>query len=207
MIGVGKGMKVIIAHLLRFPKLTKLYPYNRKELYGQELPERSRGLIQLVVEKETGLFKCEACRLCEKSCPPRAITVEYSQRDPFRPFRRRPPLREGSISGYYRPRMVAACAYEGERPLSTAVAVPKGEVQADDADAARLASILASPREHEGLLPVLADVQAAFGYLPRWALERVAAEASIPLSDLYSMATLSPQLRLRPAIQGGANGE
>jgi ferredoxin len=202
MIGIGKGLKVIMAHLVRFPKLTHLYPYQKPAL-----PERSRGLIQLVVEEGTNVLKCEACRLCEKACPPRAITIEYKERDPFRPFRRRPPFREGSISGFYRPRMVAACEYEGERPLSAAVSVPRGETAPAEAAAARLESILASPRVDEGLVPVLEDVQAAFGYLPRWAMERLATEARIPLSDLYSMATLSPRFRLRPTTGGGAAGE
>ncbi len=201
MIGILKGLKITLTHLFQ-PKLTQKYPYEKPVL-----PERSRGLIQLTVEKETGLLKCEACRLCEKVCPPRAITIEYSQRDSFRPFRRRPPFRPGTISGFYRPRMVAACEYEGVRPLSRAVQVPRGEVAAAEPDLARLEAILASPREEEGLLPILEDVQAAFGYLPRWALERVAVEANLPPADLYSMATLSPYLRLQPAAEGGADRE
>ncbi len=201
MIGILKGLKITLTHLFQ-PKLTQKYPYEKPSL-----PERSRGLIQLTVEEETGLLKCEACRMCEKVCPPRAITVEYSQRDSFRPFRRRPPFRQGTIGGFYRPRMVAACQYEGIRPLSAAVQVPQGEVAAAEQALARLEAILASSREEEGLLPVLVEVQAAFGYLPRWALERVAAEASLPLADLYSMATLSPQLRLQPVAEGGAARE
>jgi ferredoxin len=200
MFGVFTGLKVIAQHLVKFPKLTRRYPFVKPEL-----PERSRGLIQLTVEKETGNFKCEACRMCEKACPPRAITIEYSQRDSFRPFRRRPVLREKTISGFYRPRMVAAVQdYNQPRPLSFAVDVPKGEVATPEPALARLNAILSSPREDEGLMPVLEDVQAAFGYLPRWALERVAEEASLPVSDLYSMATLSPAFRLRPSAEGSA---
>ncbi|MHB1004535.1 MAG: NAD(P)H-dependent oxidoreductase subunit E [Chloroflexota bacterium] len=202
MLGVFKGLRVIGEHLVRFPKLTRFYPFQKPEL-----PERSRGLIQLTVEEETGTLKCEACRLCEKACPPRAITISYEQRDAFRPFRRRPAFRPKTISGFYRPRMVAACAYEGIRPLSKVVDVPRGEVVVADPALARLDAILTSPRAEEGLMPVLEDVQSAFGYLPRWAVEKVALEASIPVSDLYSMATLSPQFRLRPAVEGGAAGD
>lgn len=198
--GVFTGLKIIGQHLIKWPKLTRLYPYVKPEL-----PERSRGLIQLTVEKETGNFKCEACRMCEKACPPRAITIEYSQRDEFRPFRRRPLFREKTISGFYRPRMVASVQdYEQARPMSFVVQVPKGENGTSEAELARLNAILTSPREDEGLMPVLEDVQAAFGYLPRWALERVAEEASMPVSDLYSMATLSPHFRLRPSGEGSA---
>lgn len=201
MLGIFKGLKITIKHFFS-SKLTRMYPFEKRQL-----PERSRGLIQLVVEKETGQFKCEACLLCEKVCPPRAISIEYSKRDPHRPFRRRPPLRPGSISGYYRPRLVSAAPYEGERPVSYAVAVPRDEVApADAGDAARLEAILAAPRAEDGLLTVLDDVQAAFGYLPRWALERVAGEAGLPISELYSMVSLSPRLRLSPAGTGGDNG-
>lgn len=197
--GVLTGLKVIAQHLVKFPKLTRLYPHVKPVL-----PERSRGLIQLTVEKETGTLKCEACRLCEKVCPPRAITIEYRQRDAFRPFRRRPAFRPNTISGFYRPRMVASVQdYTQPRPMSPVVQVPQGDSTAPEAALARLNAILASPREDEGLVPVLEDVQAAFGYLPRWALERVADEANLPVSDLYSMATLSPHFRLRPSAEGG----
>lgn len=202
--GIFTGLKVIGEHLVRFPKLTRRYPFVKPEL-----PERSRGLIQLTIEPETGNFKCEACLMCEKVCPSRAISIQYSQRDSFRPFRRRPLFRLKTISGFYRPRMVAAvCDYDGQpRPLAPVVTVPRDDKVASEPGMARLQGILASPREDEGMMPVLEDIQAAFGYLPRWALERVSVEASIPFSDLYSMATLSPRFRLRPAVEGGAAGE
>ena len=201
MIGIFKGLKITLTHLVG-RRWTELYPFKKPEL-----PERSRGLIQLVVEPETQQFKCEACLFCEKVCPSRAISIQYVQRDSFRPFRRRPLFRPNTISAFYRPRLVQACDYEGPRPLSPVVTVPQGEAVGPTAAAARLEGILASPRVDQGLLPLLEDVQAAFGYLPRWALERVACEVSLPISDLYSMVTLSPQFRLRPAAEGGAAGE
>ena len=132
--GIFKGLRIIGEHLVRFLKLTQLYPFQKPEL-----PERSRGLIQLTVEEETGTIKCEACRLCEKACPPRAITMNYEQRDAFRPFRRRPAFRAKTISGFYRPRMVAACEYEGIRPLSKVVDIPRVEVSAGCRPGKRLA--------------------------------------------------------------------
>ncbi|MHB1131856.1 MAG: NAD(P)H-dependent oxidoreductase subunit E [Chloroflexota bacterium] len=193
MLGIFKGLGITLRHALG-QRWTKLYPFDKPVL-----PERSRGLIQLVVEPETNQFKCEACLMCEKVCPSRAISIEYTQRDTFRPFRRRPPLREKTISGYYRPRQVAAAEYEGDRPMAPAVAVPRIDLATPTGDLARLEGIIASPRAETGLQPLLEDVQAAFGYVPRWALERLAVETSVPLSDLYSMVTLSPQFRLQPA--------
>src|SRR6516165_463254 len=72
--GILEGMGLTFSHLFR-SKVTRLYPYEKPKL-----PPRSRGLIQLISEE--GLqtefnLKCEACLLCEKACPPRAITIEY----------------------------------------------------------------------------------------------------------------------------------
>src|SRR5947209_10816124 len=72
--GILEGLGLTFSHLFR-PKVTRLYPYEKPKL-----PPRSRGLIQLIAEeglKTEYNLKCEACLLCEKACPPRAITIEY----------------------------------------------------------------------------------------------------------------------------------
>src|SRR5713101_3165843 len=79
--GILEGMGLTFSHLFR-PKVTRLYPYEKRKL-----PPRSRGLIQLIAEE--GLhtdynLKCEACLLCEKACPPRAITIEYEPMDAWK---------------------------------------------------------------------------------------------------------------------------
>ncbi len=62
----------------------------------------------------------------------------------------------------------------------------------------RLASQLAEfARERTQLLPALWRVQEALGYLPDWALEQVAAHLRVPRSEVYSVATHYPELRLR----------
>src|SRR6185312_7739039 len=97
--GILQGLGLTLSHVTR-PKVTRLYPYEKRKL-----PPRSRGLIQLIAEdgQDTPFnLKCEACLLCEKICPPRAITIET--RPTFR-FRRRPYFSETSIAGYYTPRM------------------------------------------------------------------------------------------------------
>ena len=70
--GILEGMRLTFDHMFR-PKVTRLYPYEKPKL-----PPRSRGLIQLIAEEGLGAefnLKCEACLLCEKACPPRAITI------------------------------------------------------------------------------------------------------------------------------------
>ncbi len=71
--GILQGLGLTLSHVTR-PKVTRLYPYEKRKL-----PPRSRGLIQLIQEEGQDTpfnLKCEACLLCEKACPPRAITIE-----------------------------------------------------------------------------------------------------------------------------------
>ena len=97
--GILEGLGLTLSHLTR-PRVTRLYPYEKRKL-----PPRSRGLIQLIQEEGQDTpfnLKCEACLLCEKICPPRAITIETR---PTLRFRRRPYFSPTSVAGYYTPRM------------------------------------------------------------------------------------------------------
>jgi NADH:ubiquinone oxidoreductase subunit E len=52
--------------------------------------------------------------------------------------------------------------------------------------------------EAEMLIPMMQDLQAAEGYLPREQLEILARELSVPLSRVYSVATFYGSFRLQP---------
>ena len=181
MLGVLLGLKVTIKHFFS-RKLTRMYPYEKRML-----PERSRGLIQLITEPETGGLKCESCLLCEKACPPRAITIRYERRGAFR---YRPMARPKSRAAYYRPRLAAAYPYQGPRPVSAAVLGSEAEPDVDLEFVERLVA------EQEDLLGVLQAVQDAYGHLPRAAVEKVAEVSGARLSDLFSLISLSPSFRL-----------
>src|ERR671935_1357659 len=112
MFGVLEGLRATMRHIVRpSARVTRKYPYERREL-----PERSRGLIALLLEPETNIFRCESCLMCEKACPPRAISISYRYRNGFR---KRPPL--APRAAYYRIRMVQAAPYGDRRPLGPAV--------------------------------------------------------------------------------------
>ena len=65
------GLGITSKHLGRHA-ITIQYPEQRMEMF-----ERSRGIVVLLSDKETGELNCTACALCEKACPTRAIKIEW----------------------------------------------------------------------------------------------------------------------------------
>ena len=192
--GMIKGMLRTLEHFVRPRPVTRKYPYEKREL-----PERSRGLIALLLEPETGIFKCESCLMCEKACPPRAISISYKFRNGFR---KRPPI--APRASYYRIRMVAAAPYGDRRPLSTVVTT----VPADEEgglDLAPMRRILTdTPPSADRLHRILYQANKAYGYLPWTAAELVAREFDKTMTDVYTLASLLPNFHGAPAGKGTA---
>jgi NADH-quinone oxidoreductase subunit I len=67
---VSRAMGVTFRNFFRRP-VTVQYP-TVKRVY----PDRFRGILALVYEKDTGEEACIGCRLCEFICPPQVIKVE-----------------------------------------------------------------------------------------------------------------------------------
>ena len=67
---VVRAMGMTLRNLFRKP-VTVHYP-----TVERKYPERYRGLLALVYEKDTGDEACIGCRLCEFVCPPAVIKVE-----------------------------------------------------------------------------------------------------------------------------------
>jgi len=67
---VRRAMGVTFRNFFRRP-VTVQYP-TVKRVY----PDRFRGILALVYEKDTGEEACIGCRLCELICPPQVIKVE-----------------------------------------------------------------------------------------------------------------------------------
>ena len=64
------AMWITLKNLFRKP-ITVHYPDTQRNY-----PDRYRGLLALVYEKDTGEEACIGCRLCEFVCPPAVIKVE-----------------------------------------------------------------------------------------------------------------------------------
>ncbi|MFQ5498419.1 MAG: NuoI/complex I 23 kDa subunit family protein [Candidatus Zixiibacteriota bacterium] len=64
-----RGMTITGRHLGRHA-ITIQYPEER-----WEMPERSRGVVVLLSDHETGELNCTACELCMRACPTGAIRI------------------------------------------------------------------------------------------------------------------------------------
>ncbi len=69
------GLWVTIRHLFS-KSITLQYPTER-----WQMPERSRGVVVLLSDKETGELNCTACILCAKACPVGAIKIDRHRGD------------------------------------------------------------------------------------------------------------------------------
>ncbi|HWR82101.1 MAG TPA: NADH-quinone oxidoreductase subunit I [Candidatus Deferrimicrobium sp.] len=70
---LAQGLQIAGKHLGKHA-VTIQYPEER-----WTMPERSRGMVVLLSDKETGELNCTACILCEKACPTGAIRIEAPQ--------------------------------------------------------------------------------------------------------------------------------
>src|SRR5258708_1785767 len=214
--GILEGMGLTFSHLFR-QKVTRLYPYEKPKL-----PPRSRGLIQLIAEE--GLqtefnLKCESCLLCEKACPPRAITIEY---EPMNAWKVRPwfqsYIREGAEkftqrkltaasgtpkAGYYSPRISEyAVEYHG-KPVPPCVAMPVKDYLEQELDLSKVDALLETWPQEAGDTPALLDaVMDIYGYLPLAAAKRIVQVRGVDLSDLSGIQTMSPKFKPAPAVTG-----
>ncbi len=207
--GILEGMGLTFSHLFR-PKVTRLYPYEKPKL-----PPRSRGLIQLIAEE--GLqtefnLKCESCLLCEKACPPRAITIEY---EPIYKWKTRPwfksYIREGaekftprkltaatgtSKAGYYSQRIAEYAVEYHDKPVAPCVAMPVKDYLEPEIDLDPVDVLLETWSQDAGELPALLDaVMDMYGYLPLQAAKRIVQVRGVDLSDIFGIATMSPKFK------------
>jgi ferredoxin len=186
--GILQGLGLTLSHVTR-PRVTRLYPYEKRVL-----PERSRGLIQLIQEADQDTpfnLKCEACLLCEKVCPPRAITIEA--RPTYR-FRRRPYFAQSAIAGYYTPRMSEyAVSYPG-RHIAAPNLTPVAARLEEPVDLTQAEAILDhASLDAWDLTHTLDQLMEAYGGMPLQVAWRVVERRGVDISDLYGIVTASPK--------------
>ena len=133
------------------------------------LPERSRGLFSVVINPATDDPRCRSCTLCETNCPVQVIRVNYRSKYPV------PAVNEARIAAA---RVAVQPSYD-EKLVQKIV------------------------EEHYlesgvGMVTVLQEMQEAFGFLPRLALQQVSVGTGVSLSELYGLVTFYPQFRLAP---------
>lgn len=188
--GILQGMGLTLRHLSR-PKVTRYYPYEKPKL-----PARSRGLIQLIQEDNQATpfnLKCEACLLCEKACPPRAITIEYR---PTLRFRRRPYFSDAARAAYYTPRISEYAIDYPNRPRAAAVMTPTKVELEQPSDLARVDAILTQASlEGYALTDMLDQVMIAYDGMPLAVARRIVEARGIDLSDLFAIVTASPHFK------------
>jgi ferredoxin len=214
--GILAGMQLTFSHLFR-PKVTRLYPYEKPKL-----PPRSRGLIQLISEeglKTEFNLKCEACLLCEKACPPRAITIEYEpmhrwkERPWFQSYIREgaekytthriPPATGASKAGYYSTRISQYAVDYHNRPVAPCVAMPVKDHLEPEIDLSKVDALLETWPHDAGSLPALLDeVMDFYGYMPLQAAKRIVQARGVDLSDIFGIVTMSPKFKPAPAVKG-----
>jgi hypothetical protein len=136
--------------------------------------------------------------MCEKACPPRAISISYTFKNGFR---KRPPL--APRASYYRIRMVQTAPYGPRRPMSTVVTTIPAEDDRIDLEPARRI-MRDTPESADRLTRVLYATNAAYGYLPWAAAELIAGEFGKTMTDLYTTASLLANFRGAPEGQGTA---
>lgn len=188
--GILQGLGLTLTHLSR-PKPTRLYPYEKRKL-----PDRSRGLIQLIQEdgQDTPFnLKCEACLLCEKVCPPRAITIEAR---PTLRFRRRPYFSETSVAGFYTPRVSEYAVKYPNPPHSPPVRTPVTMDLEAPVDLAPADALLDhASLEAWDLTSVLNELMRIYDGLPLAVAWRVVERRGVDLSDVFGIATSSPSFK------------
>ena len=191
--GILQGLGLTLSHFTR-PKVTRLYPYEKRKL-----PTRSRGLIQLIQEagQDTPFnLKCEACLLCEKICPPRAITIEAR---PTLRFRRRPYFSETSVAGFYIPRLSEYAVNYPNRPFSPPVRTPVSMDLEEPVDLAKAEAILdRASLEAWDLTAMLNELMREYGSMPLAVAWRVVERRGVDLSDIFGIITSSPYFEPAP---------
>ncbi len=178
--GIVKGMAFTLKRFFE-PKATIRYPEQ-----PAAIAPKFRGRLQLLYD-EWGTLKCETCFQCAQACPIECIDmggfdtrgryhVHWGPPETYGERREESALRRSG-------RPVPDPAFEHFEPIDT------------DVVAAILERYDHDPKQ---LLPILEEVQAAFGYLPVAALKQISNATGAWYAMLYGTASYYRHLRFEP---------
>lgn len=180
-LGIVKGMGLTLRRFFD-PKVTVKYPE-----VDYEFAPKFRGRLQLLYD-EWGTLKCETCFQCAQACPVECIDMGGMD------TRGRYHVHWGASEQYDERREESALRRSG-RP------VPDPAFRRFEAvDLAELDRILDGfDHDPARMLDILEATQAAYGYLPVAALQRISHATGAWYATIYGTASYYWQLRFEPA--------
>ncbi len=179
-IGLVRGMSLTLRRFFQ-PKATIRWPEEKADV-----APKFRGRLQLLYD-EYGTLKCETCFQCAQACPIECI--DMGGMDTKGRFH----VHWGPPETYGERREESALRRSG-RP----VADPMFE-RYEAVDLATLDEILeAHDYDPKGMLAILEETQAAYGYLPVAALKHISRMTGAWYATIYGTATYYRHLRFEP---------
>lgn len=178
--GLVRGMGLTLGRFFQ-PKATIKWPEQQADV-----APKFRGRLQLLYD-EYGTLKCETCFQCAQACPVECIDMGGMD------TRGRFHVHWGPAETYGERREESAIRRSG-RPVADAE-----YTRFDAIDLAPVDAILEmhdyNPRD---LLPMLEEIQAAYGYLPVAALKQLSRVTGAWYATVYGAATSYKHLRFEP---------
>ena len=181
-LAILKGMAFAIRQVFR-PNLTVRYP---EEL--NDISPRHRGRLILVYD-EAGTLKCETCFQCAQACPIECIDMGGVD------TRNRYHVHWGAAEQYAERREESALRRSG-RPVPDPTFDPFESIDLGAVDEI----LAAGAYKPANALPMLEQVQGAYGHLPVAALQHIAHQTGADYASLYGMATSYPHLHFEQPV-------
>ena len=179
-LGLARGMALTLRRFFE-PKVTHLYPE-----IPAEISPKFRGRLQLLYD-EYGTLKCETCFQCAQACPIECI--DMGGMDTKGRFH----VHWGAPETYGERREESALRRSGRT-----VADPMYE-RYEAVDLAAVDEILeAHDYDPKGMLAILEETQAVYGYLPVAALKHISRITGAWYATIYGTATSYRHLRFEP---------
>jgi NAD-dependent dihydropyrimidine dehydrogenase PreA subunit len=178
--GLVRGMGLTLTRFFQ-PKATIMWPEQQADV-----APKFRGRLQLLYD-EYGTLKCETCFQCAQACPVECIDMGGMD------TRGRFHVHWGAAETYGERREESALRRSG-RPVAD-----DEYTRFDAIDLAAVDEVLdAHDADPKALLPMLEEIQAAYGYLPVAALKQLSRKTGAWYAIVYGAATSYKHLRLEP---------